>query len=501
MVNGRWRMARPWKLIGCLASALVAHSIGQAQTVQLVNGFPGLTFHQPVYVTHSNDGSDRLFVVQQDGIIKTFANDSNATTATTFLDVSRKLSATDGEEGLLGMAFDPQFTQNGYFYIDYTAPNPLHTVVARFHVSPVNNDKADSLSEFIILTVNQPFPNHKAGMLAFGPDSDLYIALGDGGSGGDPFGNGQNCNQLLGKILRIDVRDTTLSTHYRIPADNPFARDTTGKRGEIWAFGLRNPWRFSFDPLTGMLWAGDVGQDSREEIDIVAKGGDYGWNIMEGTACYNPSSGCDTTGLTMPVIDYDHSLGDAVIGGYVYRGDRRPDLQGAYIYGDEGSGRIWMLRYNAGHVTATAQLIHSPYAISSFGVDARSELIIVSYSTSGNTSLYRFARSTLAVNNGSGGGEIVPMETTLRQNFPNPFNPVTSIPFHLSATSRVSLTVFDNLGRRVGELLAGTRTAGDYIVRWDASNLASGVYLCRFQWEDLGGTRRTVQTMEMNFIK
>ena len=487
-------------LVAILTATVVSVASLQAQTVQLVNAFPKLTFHQPVFLTNSGDGTDRLFVVQQDGFIKVFANDSNTTSSTTFLNISRKLSASDGEEGLLGLAFDPQFQQNGYFYIDYTAPNPLHTVVSRFHVSALNPNKADSLSEFTILTVNQPFTNHNAGMIAFGPDSDLYIAFGDGGSGGDPFNNGQNCTQLLGKILRIDVRDTTDTTHYRIPPDNPFAANTAGNRKEIWAYGLRNPFRFSFDQATGMLWAGDVGQDTREEIDIITRGGNYGWRIMEGTACYNPPSGCDTTGLTLPVIDYTHDLGNAVIGGYVYRGSRRPDLRGDYIYGDDGSGRIWMLQYAAGKVVASAEMLHSPYNISAFGVDEHNEMYVVSYSTSTNTSLYRFVRSPLAVN-APPGSTTVPVGTVLRQNFPNPFNPMTTIAFHLALASRVTVRVYDNLGREVDRLLDGVRDAGDLELRWDASRFASGVYMCQLESVALSTGEKVVRTMEMNFLK
>ncbi len=282
MVDGKWTIVNRWTALGLLGAVLFGLSTSSTQTVQLVNAFPHLTFHQPVFITHSNDGTDRLFVVQQDGFIKVFANDSNATTSTTFLNVSAKLSAPNGEEGLLGLAFDPHFAQNGYFYIDYTAPSPLHSVVARYRVLPGNPNKADSLNEFILLTVNQPFTNHKAGALAFGPDSDLYIALGDGGSGGDPMNNGQNCTQLLGKILRIDVRDTTASTHYRIPSDNPFADDMTGKRGEIWAFGLRNPWRFSFDSLTGCFGPAMLGRTRAKKSTSSPKGRTTGGESWKG---------------------------------------------------------------------------------------------------------------------------------------------------------------------------------------------------------------------------
>jgi glucose/arabinose dehydrogenase len=445
------------------------------QTVQLVNAFPSLSFRQPVFLTHSGDGTDRMFVVQQNGLIKVFSNDSTVASASTFLDISKKLSASDGEEGLLGLAFDPHFAENGYFYIDYTAPNPLHTVVARFHLSPGDPDRADSLSEFTVLTVNQPYTNHNGGMLVFGADGYLYIGLGDGGSGGDPQGNAQNRARLLGKILRIDVSDTTATMHYRIPADNPFAGNSSGYREEIWAYGLRNPWRFSFDESTGRLWVGDVGQDAREEVDIVEKGKNYGWNIMEGTACYNPPSGCDTAGLTMPIKDYDHSLGEAITGGYVYHGARRADLDGAYIYADYGSGRIWMLRWENGHLTADTQLLDSPYAISSFGVDQDNELYILSYDPSANTSIYRFARVSLGVPDGGARG-LTPRRVVLNQNYPNPFNPTTVVRGQWTVESEIRLSVFDLSGREVAVLASGRYPAGTYSFRFDAGALASGAY-------------------------
>ncbi|HEY5133608.1 MAG TPA: PQQ-dependent sugar dehydrogenase, partial [Candidatus Krumholzibacteriaceae bacterium] len=296
---------------------------------QLVNAYPNLSLSKPVYLTSCGDGSDRVFVVQQTGIIAVFPNDSTAASSKTFLDVSLRLSSSGGEEGLLGLAFHPDYAQNGYFYIDYTAPNPLRTVVARYKVRADDPDTADPSSEFKIIEIPQPFTNHNGGMLAFGPDGYLYIGMGDGGSGGDPQNNAQDRTKLLGKILRIDVNDTTATTHYVIPPDNPYANDTGGLKKEIWAYGLRNPWRFSFDTATGALWAGDVGQDAVEEIDIIRDGRNYGWRIMEGTHCYNPPTACDTTGLTPPIKEYLHPVGEAITGGYIYHGLRRPDLVGA----------------------------------------------------------------------------------------------------------------------------------------------------------------------------
>jgi hypothetical protein len=362
-----------------------------SQSVQLVNAFPNLTFTKPLFLTHSNDGTDRIFVSQQDGLVKVFPNDSTVISATTFLNITSKLSSTGGEEGLLGLAFHPHYDTTGYFYVNYTAPNPRRTVVARYSVSAINPNLADPLSEFIIVEIIQPYSNHNGGMIAFGLDEYLYIGMGDGGSGNDPLNNGQDSTQLLGKILRIDVDDTTATQHYVIPPDNPFAGNTLGYREEIWVLGMRNPFRFSIDPVTSQLWAGDVGQVTREEVDLIERGKNFGWKIMEGSICRPGGGACDTTGLTLPIKDYGRTLGTTITGGYIYRGYRRPDLVGAYIYGDFGSGRMWMLRYENGQLTADSLLINTPYAISSFGVDQDQELYICSYSYTGSTGIYRFA--------------------------------------------------------------------------------------------------------------
>ena len=457
-----------------------------AQPLTLVNAFPRLTFTQPVFLTHPTDGSNRIFVVQQNGLIKVFPNDSTIAAATTFLDLSRKLSASSGEEGLLGLAFSPQFSSNRYFYVNYTAPSPLRTVVARYSVSPTDPSKADTASEFKIIEIGQPFTNHNGGMLAFGPDGYLYIGMGDGGSANDPNGNGQNRSALLGKILRIDVNDTTASHHYVFPPDNPFAGNAQGFKEEIWAYGMRNPWRFSFDPADGQLWAGDVGQGTREEVDIIRRGGNYGWNIMEGKICRPPATSCDTTGLILPIKDYDHSLGISITGGYVYHGYRRPGLRGAYVYGDYGSGRIWMLRYANGSVTADSLLLTIPNLISSFGTDKDNELYVVTYVSGGASSIYRFAGNpfTDVVASPRQG---LPAGITLEQNYPNPFNPTTSIGYtiagvsgeHLPPTVLVRLGVFDILGRRVATLVDAPQLPGNYVVQFDARGSASGVYVYR----------------------
>jgi uncharacterized repeat protein (TIGR01451 family) len=329
--------------------------------------------NRPTQITHAGDGSQRLFVVEQNGLVRIIRN--QALVEQSFLDISGRVSCC-GERGLLGLAFPPHYANKGYFYVNYTDASG-NTVVARYHVT-MDPDVADPNSEEILLTIIQPFANHNGGHLAFGPDGYLYIGTGDGGSGGDPHNNGQSLTTLLGKILRIDVESG--ARRYAIPPTNPFA-SISAYRGEIWAFGLRNPWRFSFDRQTGDLYIGDVGQSAYEEIDFQptsSSGGEnYGWRIMEGTHCYNASS-CTRSGLTFPVVEYDHSQGCSVTGGVVYRGQRFPRLAGKYLYGDYCSGRIWGLTLLSDSQENT-QLFDAPYPISTFGEDEAGEVYLADY--------------------------------------------------------------------------------------------------------------------------
>lgn len=334
----------------------------------------GLT--NPVDLQFPNDGTGRFFVIQQTGSIRVGSN--GALLATPFLDISSRVHFS-GEMGLLGLAFHPQFTQNHKFYIHYDRllGSQIQSVIAEYQISAADANQADPGSERILLTVNQPFGNHKGGQIAFGPDGFLYIGLGDGGSENDPQGNGQNLQTLLAKMLRIDVDHTSSGLQYAIPADNPFAAG--GGLPEIWAYGLRNPWRFSFERGTGRLFAGDVGQNKYEEIDILQSGGNFGWNVMEGMHCFNPPTGCNMTGLILPIAEYDHTEGDAVMGGYVYKGTAIPNLPGAYIFSDFGSGTIWALTESSGTWTRT-KLLSSGRSVSSFGQDVAGEIYVVDYS-------------------------------------------------------------------------------------------------------------------------
>jgi glucose/arabinose dehydrogenase len=340
----------------------------QIELQQIATGFT-----RPVYLTHAGDGSGRLFVVEQAGIIKIVRNGQTLTTP--FLDIRDRIES-GGEKGLLSVAFHPQYKENGRFFVNYTARKEgiLKTVIAEYRASPSNPDLADR-TEKIILEIEQPFANHNGGLNKFGPDGFLYIGMGDGGAAGDPLNNGQDLGTLLGKMLRIDIDS---GSPYAIPSDNPFVAKTNA-RGEIWAYGLRNPWRFSFDRCTGRLFAGDVGQNRIEEIDLIEKGKNYGWRIMEGSQCYDPPTLCNTQGLELPIAEYDHSLGCSVTGGYVYRGTQYPALIGHYLFGDYCSGRIWSLTEGSPGRWTMRQLIDSPLSISSFGEDEQGELYVVHY--------------------------------------------------------------------------------------------------------------------------
>jgi glucose/arabinose dehydrogenase len=363
---------------------------GRAEA-QLTLGFEAVAsgLHSPVGVTHAGDGSRRLFILEQAGRI--LIHDRSRVLPSAFLDVSALVSCCD-ERGLLGLAFHPDYVANGLFYVDYTN-TAGDTVIARYHVSADAN-VADPSSAQILLTIAQPFANHNGGQLAFGPDGFLYIGMGDGGSGGDPGNRAQNLGELLGKILRIDVNG---AAPYAIPATNPF-RSTPGARPEIWAYGLRNPWRFSFDRQFGDLFIADVGQGTREEVDFQpaasAGGENYGWRLMEGTACFPiSSSGCNDGTLTLPILEYDHSLGCSITGGYRYRGGRFPQLFGRYFYGDYCSGRIWN-GIQSGQTWSSTQLIDTALQITSFGEDEGGELYVVHYGSGSNGTLQRIVETS-----------------------------------------------------------------------------------------------------------
>ena len=376
-------------------AAAVAHDdrgSGQRELpeVDLVRAFRKLTFRRPLFLTHAGDASGRLFVGEQRGVIRVFANRPDVQLAGVFLDIQSKVRMAHNEEGLLSLAFHPQYARNGSFFIYYSASDPRRGVLSRFSVRSDDPEVADPASERVILEVEQPWGNHNGATVLFGPDGYLYLSLGDGGQAGDPLNSGQDLSTLLGSILRIDIDHQADGRAYAIPADNPFV-DRPGARGEIWAYGLRNVWRMSFDRSTGDLWAGDVGQNAWEEIDLITKGGNYGWNIREAAHRFDrrrpvPGARAPVDPLIDPVVEYAQRrgreiIGMSVTGGYVYRGERFKDLDGVYIYADYVTGRIWGLRYAQGRVQAHAE-IYKPSRgvyISSFGEDAAGELYVCAF--------------------------------------------------------------------------------------------------------------------------
>jgi glucose/arabinose dehydrogenase len=335
-------------------------------------------FRSPLAAVSAKDDSGRLFVVEQGGLIRIVRD--GAILPGPFLDLSGQISS-GGEQGLLGLAFHPDFPADPRFFVDYTDPNG-DTRVSSFTVDPSNPDRANAASEKRLLFVDQPYANHNGGALAFGPDGDLYIALGDGGSGGDPHENGQKLSTMLGKILRIGVDGTTGELPYAIPDDNPYV-NKAGSEPTIFLYGLRNPWRLSFDRATGDLWVGDVGQNAWEEIDVAragTSGENFGWNRMEATHCFRPASGCDQTGLTPPVAEYSHDAGCTVIGGYVYRGSAQPALAGGYLFGDYCSGTIWAIDPAGDQLREPTVVAQTDASISSFGEDEAGELYVTDIS-------------------------------------------------------------------------------------------------------------------------
>jgi glucose/arabinose dehydrogenase len=337
---------------------------------------------RPLFATHAGDGSGRLFIVEKGGTIRLLSD--GQLQSQPFLDITDRVNSSGNEQGLLGLAFAPDYAQSGFFFVNYSDAAG-HTNIARFQVTGADPNLADPASEFQVLLIEQPARNHNGGMVAFGPDGYLWIGMGDGGASFDRFGNGQNPATLLGKMLRLDVTSDPAQP-YTIPADNPWVEaDWNGidVRDEVWAVGLRNPWRYSFDRQTGDLWIGDVGQNQYEEINLTPAGSpgglNYGWPLAEGLHCLN-GDGCDQAELTPPVLEYDHSGHCSVTGGYVYRGRQFPTLQGVYLYGDYCSGVIWATWPDAQGQRAVEQVLDTNVTLSSFGEDEAGELYVTDLS-------------------------------------------------------------------------------------------------------------------------
>lgn len=341
-------------------------------------------FELPVYLANAGDGSGKIFVVEKAGRIMVIKD--GKTLEEPFLDIVHKVRSKESERGLLSVAFHPRYEENGRFFVNYTDLKG-DTIVSEFKVSS-DPDRGDGNSERVLLRIRQPASNHNGGQLQFGPDGYLYIGMGDGGFFGDPSGNGQDLGTLLAKMLRIDV---DAGKPYGIPADNPF-KGVSGARPEIWAYGLRNPWRFSFDPETGDMYIADVGEGKWEEVDFQPGGGrrgeNYGWNLLEGSHKFKLPDGYDTSGLTFPVVEYSHDEGCSVTGGYVYRGIKSPGLNGTYFFSDYCTGRLWGLRKKSDDSWEWAEFLETGLSVSSFGEDEAGEMYIIDF---GKGDIYRLA--------------------------------------------------------------------------------------------------------------
>jgi quinoprotein glucose dehydrogenase len=354
----------------------------------------GTEILRPIELTHAGDGTNRVFIASQLGKIYVMPNDQNVTEAKVFLDLTDRVvyKKHENEEGLLGMAFHPDYETNGQLIVYYTTKSAPHTsVVSRFRVSDDPN-QATRDSEEEILRIKQPFWNHNGGTVIFGPDGYLYVALGDGGKANDPQNNGQNLQSLLGSILRIDVDRKDENRNYGIPADNPFVGYEDRALPEIWAYGLRNVWRMAFDRDTNLLWAGDVGQNIWEEINIIHRGGNYGWNLREARHNFSPNATGLRADLIEPIFEYHHDIGKSITGGFVYRGSSIPALQGKYLYADYVSGKVWALSYDdqQGQVVGNHLLAEGQMPIMSFGEDEERE----AYFLTDSHTIHRFREKT-----------------------------------------------------------------------------------------------------------
>ncbi|MCB0425611.1 MAG: PQQ-dependent sugar dehydrogenase [Mangrovimonas sp.] len=347
-----------------------------SQPYQLVNAFPNASFSAPLYVTHSNDGTDRVFVVEKGGRVKVLPNDSTTSNVNVFLDISN-LIGTGSEKGLLGLAFHPDYANNGYFYVDYTRLSDGATTIARFNRSASDPNKADSLSQLVLMTIPQPYTNHNGGIVFFGLDGYLYIGMGDGGSGGDPGNRAQTLTEKLGKVLRINVDSTSGGNNYAIPPTNPFAQG--GGAPEIFTIGMRNPWRISQDPVTGLIYCADVGQDAWEEIDILEVGKNYGWRCYEGDITYNTTNCGPMGNYTFPVFAEKHRTTgpNSLAGGFVYRGGNKC-FQGVYFCAETRADTFYTIIPTLSGWSVDRKLFPGINNVAAFGEDEAGDLYAVS---------------------------------------------------------------------------------------------------------------------------
>ncbi len=474
-----------------LLGALAAPAAGQPAPVLLADPFPNLTFAPLTDLQVDPDG--RIFVLEKEGRVLSFENDSTTTAVVVALDLRDQVDADEFEQGLLGMAFDPDYATNGFVYLDYTTPDPDRTRISRFTRSAGDPLLLDPASETVLLEVAQPYAGHNAGAIAFGPPEGpageryLYVTLGDGGSGNDPQNNGQRPETLLGSILRLDVGgdegaplDCALpGGAATVPPDNPFVDGAGGACDEIYAYGFRNPWRMTLDAPTGQFWIGDVGQFAWEEVDLLEAGGNFGWRPYEGTHCV--LGPCNPVGKVFPVWEYGHGEdGCSVIGGYVYRGAAIPELDGQYLFSDWCNGTIRALRRNGDTVTVDSLTTASPYSLYSFGQDLEGELYVVNH---GDRIAKLVRRSTVSAE------APAPAPAALARLQLTGANPVRGrTTFRMEGDGPARLVVYDALGREVAVLFEGAlRPAVPATVTFDARGLPAGAYFARLDTE--AGTR------------
>ncbi len=450
---------------------------------ELQSAFPGLSiFSNPTELQTVPDGSGRMIVLEQRGRLWIFDNMSSVSTRRLFFDGGTVVAQNGCETGLLGCAFHPDYANNHFVYLSYdTGSDPTwYSQIVRYQVSTANPDSIIPSSAHIILSFEQDgLCNHKGGCLRFGPDGYLYASFGDGGGGGDPFKHGQNRSVFFGKILRLDVDHEADGNHYAIPPDNPFANDTQGFKKEIYSYGMRNTWKFSFDKVTGKLWAGDVGQDAYEEIDIITNGGNYGWNIMEGYHCY-PSGlfDCDSAGMIPPIWEYPHNGNSvAITGGFIYHGTAIPSLSRKYIYGDYVTGYVWALTYDSTSPATNQVVINGTGAnlsISCFAEDQSGEIYAMGYS---NGKIYKLTLPSGVENNSSRTN----LGLTADRTFLDQIHPTTDIHFSLSESDHIILSLIDEKGTEIRRILNREMERGEQSFQLNSNVLPNGIYFVRLK--------------------
>lgn len=468
--------------------ACIALATPASAQITFTNAFPGVTFNTPVEMAMAPGQPDRVYVVEQgqsSGRARIMTLETGDAAATVFLDIDGLVSTAGQEMGFLGLAFHPDYETNGRLFVHYTADGPRRNVIAEYTRDATNPLIADPNSARVILQVNQPFANHNGGKIAFGPDGYLYISIGDGGSGGDPLETGQDPSDLLGNLLRLDVDPVSPKEPYFIPPDNPFVGSTTA-REEVYAYGLRNPWKFSFDSATGDLWLADVGQNQWEEVDLIVSGGNYGWDDVEGPVCFEGP--CDLSAYEAPILTYPHSFttsgGLSITGGFVYHGTEVAGLDGRYLYADFALPRLWMLTYDPVSGSATSQLLTtSIQSIASINEGPGGEAYVVSYSGT----IYILGGVIVADEAGPEGGFGIEITG------PNPVRGETSLALHVPSGEPARVMLFDALGREVAVLHDGPAAADTRLVL-DASTLAPGLYLVHLGTPTQQAVRRLIVT-------